>query len=87
MRRRIFGRSQDSAISLSKTVGSKETPLPSPTVQSDKDSTKEKEKDSSRDSGNLVPRHRPKKAAESGRHGERLSIFGGTFKHRKPPPR
>jgi hypothetical protein len=85
MRRRIFGRSQDSAISLSKTVGSKETPLPSPTVQSDKDSTKEK--DSSRDSGNFVSRHRPKKAAENGRHGERLSIFGGTFKHRKPPPR
>jgi len=90
MRRRIFGRSHDSTASIAKTA-SKESPLPSPTIRdSDKDSMKGKEKDSPRNSGSFI-RSKSKKS-EGGKHGDRLSIFGGTFagprsKHRKPPPR
>jgi len=51
---------------------------------------KGKEKDSPRNSGSFI-RSKSKKS-EGGKHGDRLSIFGGTFagprsKHRKPPPR
>jgi hypothetical protein len=102
MRRRLFGRSQDSSLSNSSKHLS---PSPSPTVRDipDKDykeKAKEreregsiKEKDGARSSGSIGSRHaRPKKSTDGGRHGERLSIFGGTFggnlgKSRKPPPR
>lgn len=112
MRRRLFGRSQDSSASLPHS--SRFSPIPSPTVRDtpdkelkDKDSTKgsgkdvkvrdrdskdSKEKDA-RDSASLGSRHAPpKKSVDGGRHGHRLSIFGGTFagtlgKSRKPAPR
>lgn len=90
MRRRIFGRSHDSTASVARTASSKESPLPSPTIRdSDKDAAKEK--DSPRNSGSFS-RNKSKKSTEGGKHGDRLSIFGGTFagslsKHRKPPPR
>jgi hypothetical protein len=87
-RRRFFGRSHESAGS--KSIGS--SPLPSPTVREvDKDSTAGKEKESPRNSGSFGTR-KGKKVFEGGSHGDRLSIFGGSFvgplrKHRKPPPR
>jgi len=102
MRRRLFGRSQDSSVSVMNSVRSKESPASSPTVNEsadkdfkDKDSTKEtlkeKERDSGRDSVSIGSRHaRAKRSVDGGRHGDRLSIFGSTFstsKNRKPPPR
>jgi hypothetical protein len=99
MRRRLFGRSQDSTASFGRP-----SPLPSPTVRDtpdkdlkDKDSIKDsikdgKEKDK-RDSASLSSRHaRTKKSLDGGKHGDRLSIFAGTFsgtlgKSRKPAPR
>ncbi|KAF8204568.1 hypothetical protein BJ912DRAFT_938742 [Pholiota molesta] len=98
MRRRLFGRSQDSTASFGRP-----SPLPSPTVRDtpdkdlkDKDSIKDsikdgKEKDK-RDSASLSSRHaRTKKSLDGGKHGDRLSIFAGTFsgtlgKSRKPAP-
>lgn len=112
MRRRLFGRSQDSSASLPHS--SRFSPIPSPTVRDtpdkelkdkdsikgsgkdvkvrDRDSKDSKEKDA-RDSASLGSRHaRTKKSLDGGRHGDRLSIFGGTFagtlgKSRKPAPR
>ena len=100
MRRRLFGRSQDSSLSNSSKHPS---PLPSPTVRDilnmdikGKDKAKETEgttKDLGRDSGSIGSRRaRPKKSMDGGKHGERLSIFGGSFggnlgQSRKPPPR
>ncbi|KAF9478688.1 hypothetical protein BDN70DRAFT_879712 [Pholiota conissans] len=100
MRRRLFGRSQDS------TSLGRPSPIPSPTVRDtpdkdlkDKDSLKSshkdkegKEKEKDRDSSSLGSRHaRAKKSIDGGKHTDRLSIFGGTFvgtlgKSRKPPP-
>lgn len=102
MRRRLFGRSQDSSASFGRP-----SPIPSPTVRDtpdkdlkDKDSIKDSIKDSKdgkekdkRDSASLSSRHaRTKKSLDGGKHGDRLSIFGGTFagtlgKSRKPAPR
>lgn len=96
MRRRLFGRSADSALSFG---NSRASPVPSPTARDtpdrdfkDKDSVKEgKERDrDSRDSASLGSRHaRAKKSVDGGK--DRLSIFGGSFsntiKGRKPPPR
>ncbi|KAF9534654.1 hypothetical protein CPB83DRAFT_802726 [Crepidotus variabilis] len=100
MRRRLFGRSQDSAVTGPKTGGSKESPTSSPIVRdSDKDSAKTgteehvkgKDRDSARDSSSLRSRHRPKKSIDGAKSSDRLSIFGSSFggslgKHRKPPP-
>lgn len=95
MRRRLFGRSADSALSLGRG-----SPIPSPTARDtpdkdmkDKDSIKEgKERDrDSRDSGSLSSRHARAKRSVDGGKQDRLSIFGGSFsntiKGRKPPPR
>ncbi|KAF5322385.1 hypothetical protein D9619_000742 [Psilocybe cf. subviscida] len=95
VRRRLFGRSADSALSFG---NSRASPIPSPTARDtpdrdfkDKDSVKEgKERDrDSRDSASLGSRHaRAKKSVDGGK--DRLSIFGGSFsntiKGRKPPP-
>lgn len=89
MRRRLFGRSHDSAASGGKLTGSKD---PSPSVrEADKDNVPGKEKESPRNSGSFGTR-KGKKSSDGGKHGDRLSIFGGSFvgpltKHRKPPPR
>jgi len=96
MRRRLFGRSHDSAGSIVNSARSRESPASSPTVQEssekDKDSTKDavKDKDSARDSVGSGPRPRNKRSID-GKHADRLSIFGSTFstslsKNRKPPP-
>ncbi|KAJ3511340.1 hypothetical protein NLJ89_g4157 [Agrocybe chaxingu] len=109
MRRRLFGRSHDSAGSIiNSSSKSKDSPAASPTVRdtpdkdlkdkdstkdSTKGSTKEKDKDSAKDTEATVGRRhaRAKKSMDAGRHGDRMSIFGGTFvgtlgKSRKPPP-
>lgn len=89
IRRRLFGRSHDSAASGGKSIGSKDSPLPSPTVHEvEKDSG---QGESPRHSGNFGTR-KGKKASDGGKHGDRLSIFSGSFvgplsKHRKPAPR
>ncbi|KAJ3966971.1 hypothetical protein EV361DRAFT_527412 [Lentinula raphanica] len=91
-RRRLFGRSQDSAASGSKD--SRRSSLkdgPSPTVpDSQSKETDEKVKDG-KDTVNGKSHARARKSIDAGKSGERLSIFGGTFsgmgKGRKPPPR
>ncbi|KAJ3753070.1 hypothetical protein EV360DRAFT_54086 [Lentinula raphanica] len=91
-RRRLFGRSQDSAASGSKD--SRRSSLkdgPSPTVpDSQSKETDEKIKDG-KDTVNGKSHARARKSIDAGKSGERLSIFGGTFsgmgKGRKPPPR
>ncbi|KAF8958503.1 hypothetical protein BDZ97DRAFT_1923678 [Flammula alnicola] len=113
VRRRLFGRSQDSSLSVINS--SRPSPIPSPTTRGtpdkelkDKDSVKESLKGSAkgsakegkdkekqkegRDSSTVGGRHaRARKSVDGGKHGDRLSIFGGTFagtlgKSRKPPP-
>lgn len=91
MRRRLFGRSQDSSGSLGNHSSKYLSPLPSPTVNEipdkdvkDKGKEKEgsvKEKDGARDSSSIgsLRQARPKKSGDGSRHGDRLSIFGTTF--------
>lgn len=107
MRRRIFGRSHDSSVSIGNHSSKYFSPLPSPTVHEtpdkdikekgkgkEKEKEKEgsvKEKDAGRDSSSIGSRPRSKKSVDGTRHGDRLSIFAGTFggnlgKGRKPPP-
>jgi hypothetical protein len=102
MRRRLFGRSHESASfkvdSATNSRHSREGSIaPSPTVQDipdkDKAKAKDKEKDEDKDSASLGSRHaRSKKSIDGGKGGERLSFFGSSFggtlgKSRKPPPR
>jgi hypothetical protein len=100
MRRRLFGRSQDSSGSMGNYSPKHLSPLPSPTVNEapqDKGKEKEgsmKERDGARDSSSIGSHRqaRPKKSGDGTRQGDRLSIFGTTFggnlgKGRKPPPR
>ncbi|KAF8194933.1 hypothetical protein BJ912DRAFT_1085595 [Pholiota molesta] len=81
MRRRLFGRSQDSTASFGRP-----SPIPSPTHQG-RHQRRQRERQTS-----LSSRHaRTKKSLDGGKHGDRLSIFGGTFagtlgKGRKPAP-
>ncbi|KAG5635290.1 hypothetical protein H0H81_011818 [Sphagnurus paluster] len=94
MRRRLFGRSHDSAGSKadSNSRHSKEGSLiASPVISEgrekgkdkEKEKEKEKEKDKERDKDKesmKSSRHaRAKKSFDGGRGGDRLSIFGGTF--------
>ena len=97
MRRRIFGRSHDSAASImnssSRSKGSppKGSPLSSPTVlDNDNESVKERAM-SDKDSSIGIRQARSRRSGDS-KPGDRLSIFGATFggtlgKSRKPPPR
>ena len=92
MRRRIFGRSHDSATSIMNSSSrSKGSPLSSPTVlDNDNDSVKEKAM-SDKDSTIGIRQARSRRSGDS-KPGDRLSIFGATFggtlgKSRKPPPR
>lgn len=88
-RRRLFGRSHDSASS-SVRHSKDMSPLGSPLPEKDKEKDKEKEKEKE---GSVSSRHgKSKRSIDGGKGGERLSIFGGTFggsltKGRKPPPR
>ncbi|KAF9445830.1 hypothetical protein P691DRAFT_244057 [Macrolepiota fuliginosa MF-IS2] len=83
MRRRLFGRSHDSASSSlrhSKDMSPMGSPIPE----------REKEKDKERE-GSVSSKHgKSKRSVDGGKGSERLSIFGGTFggslKGRKPPP-
>ena len=92
MRRRIFGLSHESAISIMNSSSrSKGSPLSSPTVlDKDNDSIKEKEM-SDKDSPIVSVRARSRRSVDA-KPAERLSIFGATFggtlgKGRKAPPR
>ncbi|KAF8632449.1 hypothetical protein AX15_001885 [Amanita polypyramis BW_CC] len=89
-RRRLFGRSHDSAVSHTHTRNSKDVSVSgasstqgSPAA---KDSLLDKDKD-------IKAHVRPKRSMDMGKMGsDRLSIFGATFsgslgKGRKPPPR
>ncbi|KAF4619419.1 hypothetical protein D9613_004857 [Agrocybe pediades] len=90
MRRRLFGRSQDSTQSY--TAANRQSPIPSPTPDANEELTKknsvsskdvkEKVKDKeSRDSSSIGSgsRHRAKKSIDGSKHSDRLSIFGTTF--------
>jgi hypothetical protein len=84
MRRRIFGRSHDSAASImnssSRSKGSppKGSPLSSPTVlDNDNDSVKDKAM-SDKDSPIGIRQARSRRSGDS-KPGDRLSIFGATF--------
>ncbi|KAF9458484.1 hypothetical protein BDZ94DRAFT_1226253 [Collybia nuda] len=98
MRRRLFGRSQESAgskvDSAANSRHSREGSLSqSPTVLDIPEKSKAREKDRDKDSASTGSRHtRSKKSIDGGKGGERLSIFGGSFggglgKTRKPAPR
>ncbi|EAU82730.2 hypothetical protein CC1G_10635 [Coprinopsis cinerea okayama7 len=87
VRRRLFGRSQDSSLSVSHSSrNSKDghvSPAPSP-------SQNEKDKESTTSSTTASTRHKSKKSLDK-TDSNRLSIFGNTFggtlgKGRKPPP-
>lgn len=94
MRRRLFGRSNDSAGSSIRRLSKDLSPMGSPIGAIIPDKDKEREKDRDKESVSSAGKHsRSKKSVDGGnRAGERLSIFGGTFtgslgKNRKPPPR
>jgi len=98
MRRRLFGRSHESATSiLHSSPRSKEAPSQSPTQwdipdkeSKDKDSVTDlRETSSTKDTGR---RHARSRKSVDTKHSDRLSIFGTAFagtlgKSRKPPPR
>ncbi|KIK57636.1 hypothetical protein GYMLUDRAFT_75254 [Collybiopsis luxurians FD-317 M1] len=102
-RRKLFGRSHDSAASGNSGKGSKHSslkeaasPISSPTADSKEEDGKDKEDKEKAKEGVAIPRthSRSRKSLDAGKSGERLSIFGGTFpsmsgkgKTRKPPPR
>ena len=88
IRRRIFGRSQESTLStLNSPSRSKGSPLSSPTaLDKDNDSVK-----SDKDASVGIRQARSRKSVDA-KPTDRLSIFGTTFvgtlgKSRKPPPR
>ncbi|KAF8806186.1 hypothetical protein BYT27DRAFT_7191502 [Phlegmacium glaucopus] len=101
MRRRLFGRSHESAISiLNSSSRSKESPFSSPALRDSPDkeikdkhsnkNLKEKDKETS-STKDTAGRHARSKKSMDSKHSDRLSIFGTTFvgtlgKHRKPPP-
>lgn len=93
MRRRLFGRSQDSTQSFNASNRQSPIPSPAPDAQSEeltkknsvsskdhKDKTKEKEP-TGRDSSSIgSSRHtRAKRSIDGSKHSDRLSIFGATF--------
>ncbi|TFK43957.1 hypothetical protein BDQ12DRAFT_719130 [Crucibulum laeve] len=98
VRRRIWGRSQDSGASAP-SHHSKESYSPangSPIVKDIPDKDKDADKDvkpKDKDSASVTSRHtRGKRSIDAGKSGDRLSIFGATFsgtlgKGRKPAPR
>ncbi|KAF8914405.1 hypothetical protein CPB84DRAFT_1811707 [Gymnopilus junonius] len=84
IRRKLFGRSQDSALSALQSVR-QQSPIPSPTARETPD--KEfKDKESSKENEDKESKEKDKP-----KHSDRLSIFGNTFagtlKGRKPVPR
>ena len=93
MRRRIFGLSHESAISIMNSSSrSKNSPLSSPIVL-DKDNDSIKEKETSDKDAPIVDirRARSRRSVDT-KPTDRLSIFGTTFggslgRSRKPPPR
>lgn len=93
MRRRIFGLSHESAISIMNSSSrSKGSPLSSPTVlDKDNDSVKGNET-TDKDTPIVGIRQARSRRSGDAKPADRLSIFGATFggslgKSRKPPPR
>ncbi|KAL1742816.1 hypothetical protein HDZ31DRAFT_65600 [Schizophyllum fasciatum] len=93
VRRRMWGRSQDSTSNSAKDGSGHSGPIspsPSQELERDKDS-KDSHKDEKKKDKDTVRGHRARKSVDgnTGRGGERLSIFGGMplGRSRKPAPK